>query len=1020
MSTPTIKDIRAAADARRRSRARRRRLIISVISAVVILTLGGLFGLPPLLKAQLQSRGAALLQRSVEIDQVSVNPFTLAITIQGMVVKDHDGTDLASWRRLRVDANLWSTLTGNWGADAIELEGFSGKLEIDVQGRLNIADIFEALPQETGESRPFDIERLSVTEAQLVWRDGSRAQPFETILGPVTFSLTDFHTQYDPDSPYQFEAVSESGESLVWDGTVSLSPLRSAGRFAIRGLRLPKYAAYLTELLPVEFRSGVLDVASAYEINWTDELLAYRLREGRLAATNLTLAAAGEELGAQSFGAFTVAGIEVDSTAREVSVEDVVLREGNVAFQRNPEGGVSWLGMEFTGSVSSPAASTASSAWSQALLQRVRLEQVGLRLRDHRLPSRPEVGFDVVSADVSGLDLATLSSPVEVALNTSLPLGGTATFTGSLVPQPFAPDVVMAVDDVALVAGAGHLKALSGLQVVRGAVSVQGTWQGQSPEVTFAGQGQVADLWVLDAHGEDLGGAAEIEVAGLQLALDSRNVQIGEVTLQEPVGYLRLREDGRWNFADPADRESSPEVTFEASPPTPMTWAVGEIELSGGQLNLSDDTLIRPATMSLDAVAGSLAGWSSREVTKAQVEISGLINGSAPVAITGDLNPLGHPAFADLTVMIDGAALQPLAGYVERYAGYGLAEGSMSLDIAFQLRDRAIQSETVTVLDRFTLGDKVPSPDATKLPVALGVALLKDAKGEIVIDVPVAGRLDDPEFRIGRVVWRVIANLLTKAATSPFALLGGAIGGGAAEADFEQHVFAPGSAVLSAAVIRNLDTLGEALQNRPQLGIEINGGYDPVGDGEALRPVVLEHVLRTRAPADRFDAMGAWRPHARAAMLVELFQAEFGEPPVDPEGELPPDDMAEPMVAAPPEVSVREAEDRSFAAWLRKVFLPHPVEDEPAAAPVEVAAVETKGSFPVPEGLATELPALPEEEIIRRLIPLMNVGEQPLRDLARTRAEAVAAYLRERGVDAGRLTVGPVSPGQSQVSIQLR
>jgi hypothetical protein len=58
----------------------------------------------------------------------------------------------------------------------------------------------------------------------------------------------------------------------------------------------------------------------------------------------------------------------------------------------------------------------------------------------------------------------------------------------------------------------------------------------------------------------------------------------------------------------------------------------------------------------------------------------------------------------------------------------------------------------------------------------LGVALLKDIDGRIVIDLPVSGSLDDPEFRVGQVVLRVIVNLLTKAAVSPFALLGSMFG----------------------------------------------------------------------------------------------------------------------------------------------------------------------------------------------------------------------------------------------------
>ena len=74
----------------------------------------------------------------------------------------------------------------------------------------------------------------------------------------------------------------------------------------------------------------------------------------------------------------------------------------------------------------------------------------------------------------------------------------------------------------------------------------------------------------------------------------------------------------------------------------------------------------------------------------------------------------------------------------------------------------------------------------------LAVSLLKDKNGVIDLDLPMNGSIDDPKFRIGPIIWKVFVNLIVKAATAPFALLGHLFGGG-------EHVniieFAPGSAV---------------------------------------------------------------------------------------------------------------------------------------------------------------------------------------------------------------------------------
>lgn len=82
------------------------------------------------------------------------------------------------------------------------------------------------------------------------------------------------------------------------------------------------------------------------------------------------------------------------------------------------------------------------------------------------------------------------------------------------------------------------------------------------------------------------------------------------------------------------------------------------------------------------------------------------------------------------------------------------------------------------MLNQLTFGDKTDSPDAVKLPVLLAVALLKDSRGNIDINLPISGSLDDPQFSVGGIIVRVLVNLVVKAVTSPFTLLASAFGGG--------------------------------------------------------------------------------------------------------------------------------------------------------------------------------------------------------------------------------------------------
>jgi hypothetical protein len=138
----------------------------------------------------------------------------------------------------------------------------------------------------------------------------------------------------------------------------------------------------------------------------------------------------------------------------------------------------------------------------------------------------------------------------------------------------------------------------------------------------------------------------------------------------------------------------------------------------------------------------------------------------------------------------------------------------------------------------------VDSPDAVKLPIRLAIALLKDRNGKIELDVPIEGNLDDPQFHFGKVIVHVLMNIMTKMITSPFAALGAVFGGKGEEVSYQD--FAPGSSELQQGNIEKLHVLLNGLQERPGLQLEIQGGYDPVADLEALRKQKLEAKFRNQ------------------------------------------------------------------------------------------------------------------------------------------------------------------------------
>jgi hypothetical protein len=92
-----------------------------------------------------------------------------------------------------------------------------------------------------------------------------------------------------------------------------------------------------------------------------------------------------------------------------------------------------------------------------------------------------------------------------------------------------------------------------------------------------------------------------------------------------------------------------------------------------------------------------------------------------------------------------------------------------------------------------------------------------------------------------------VGTLLVKAATAPFSLIAAAFGGGD---ELSRIDFAAGASTLDASAQRKLRSLGEALQQRPGLSLEIEGAADLKQDRDGLRRFSFERKLKAQKLAE--------------------------------------------------------------------------------------------------------------------------------------------------------------------------
>jgi hypothetical protein len=241
----------------------------------------------------------------------------------------------------------------------------------------------------------------------------------------------------------------------------------------------------------------------------------------------------------------------------------------------------------------------------------------------------------------------------------------------------------------------------------------------------------------------------------------------------------------------------------------------------------------------------------------------------------------------------------------------------------------------------------------------------------------------------------VIVNLLTKAAVSPFSLIGAAFGGGGDELAFQE--FTPGSAAIQPTELKKLETMTQALTNRPALSLGLEGGYDTAADAYALKRVKLaDQVRRTIWETKRLTDPNippptelVITPEEHAAAIKRLYDEKF--PPGTQFGTpLPPP----PAVVSPP-----PPPDSFFKRMVRAMT--SQAKREQQAAQQENARRAAEHDQAVAAARATGLPI---EEMTGRLAEATEVDDNDLRALAQARAQQVRDYFTTVGkVPADRL-----------------
>jgi len=814
---------------------------------------------------------------------------------------------LLSLEKVRVNLQLFPLLMGRVTLAEVALTGVAAYPTRLSGGGYNFDSLLElAEPAEKDDTAAEEPWLQTVVVEQLWLRDSSiryldQAQEQSWAATAIDFQVSRFSTEYAADpAHYQLSlALPEKGR-LTLDGELTLTPLLVDGKLQLTALSLADLLPLVLPEANFLLESAALTTDWQYRVQQPDQQsLQYRL-QGNLSLNEVMLLAE-PEVPLVNLPALTAEQVVIDSADQSVHIARLASPGATLQARRNAAGVIDFvqavtpnssqnsavnatqnsvLNATQTSPSNAVATHTAVETESKTDIETSTAEvsqqtpapvaaqdptpawtlavaDVALEHYQWRFDDWVDGNSVVTSGQVQQLRVSDLWSDFRkpLQLNTLLTLdsGGEANLTATVDGKTESLEATLSLAKVEVGGWLAYHKAASGFDQLTGTLSQEGSialsW-GSELDIDYQ-----ADVVIETLQAEQNNAANSFQIAKINLNTLRYQHQAFALSLAE---LLLTQPEITWvNPAVVADAS-----TVEAEPPQPeeqdeqqntktkaetearsLAFDVGHLAINNGNILFVDKTVEPEYQAAFSGLHGNVSALSNRSgQTLGTLNLEGLYNNYAPLYIASQQLRLSEPVAVDLALTLKQLDMTGLTPYSASFLGYAIDTGQLSLTMNYQLQGSQLQGDNRFLLDQFTFGDTVREDKVTTLPVKFATSLLKDADGKMDVDFAVKGDVADPSFRFGPLFWTAVRNLILKLTSAPFALLGELVPGGS---DPESVDFEPGSAALDVEQRAALSRLVDALQQRPELRLQLRGSAT-VQDRVALQRQQLRTLFEAR------------------------------------------------------------------------------------------------------------------------------------------------------------------------------
>src|SRR5260221_7842373 len=232
--------------------------------------------------------------------------------------------------------------------------------------------------------------------------------------------------------------------------------------------------------------------------------------------------------------------------------------------------------------------------------------------------------------------------------------------------------------------------------------------------ISYTGSAEVARIATVETTGrEDLVNWDSVRMTGVGFRWshdDPLELAVRDVAVRKAYARVVVTPEGKitltqLNFAT-RDGPAAGAPAAGAAGTTeakPRNVRIDRIAFADSRLDFTDHFIKPNYSADVGALHGTVTNLSSDPASRGVVDLQGSYDEASPVTIAGTVNPLSGDLFLDIAAKGKDIELPKLTAYSQRYAGYGITQGKLTLDVKYHVEGGKLQGRNNIRLDQLVV-----------------------------------------------------------------------------------------------------------------------------------------------------------------------------------------------------------------------------------------------------------------------------------------------------------------------------